>query len=161
MRKRNLLVMLCVLLVASVGAYAAESMGRFTNHIVDTMETELPDGRKAVVLHYYQLLTSDKADDPLNNTASDCVGKLILSKDGKTLSGSGSCFSRDVDGDGMSRWWKVDEAGTTKCPDLCGSFGSFDAFGKYKGMTSSGTWVRTHVFTDGAIGTFKQTYMKK
>lgn len=44
---------------------------------------------------------------------------------------------------------------------MCGSFGSVDGFGKFKGLTHSGTWVRTHLFSDGGIGTYKITYTRK
>jgi hypothetical protein len=71
-------------------------------------------------------------------------------------------LSEDASGDGLSFWWKIDEAGTAKCPDICGSYGFVDGNGKFKRVTSSGTWVRTHVFgEDGSSGTFKGTYMMK
>jgi hypothetical protein len=161
MSRRILFITMVVLLAASAVALAGESTGRFTSHTGLTTETVLPDGGKAVVIHYYQLYVSDKADDPMNDTAGDCVGKLILSKEGKTISGSGVCFAKDVSGDGTSLWWKVDEAGTARCPDLCGSFGYVDAYGKFKGVTGGGTWVRTHLFGDGTNGTYKSTYTRK
>ena len=161
MGKRTLFTMMVVLLAVSANVFAEESTVRFTSHNGLTTETALPDGRKAVVFHYYQLFVSDKADDPLNNTAGDCVVKLIFSKEGKTRSGSGVCFPKDVSGDGTTAWWKVDEAGTAKCPDLCGNFGYVEGYGKFKGVTGGGTWVRTHLFGDGSMGTARSTFTRK
>jgi hypothetical protein len=160
-KKNTILLTMTALMAVPAGAIAGNSVLRFTNHFYKKIETTLPDGRKAVALQYYSTNTSDKADDPMNNTAGDCVGQLILSKEGKTLAGSGNCVAQNVSGDGMTLWWKVDEAGTAKCPDLCGSFGTVDAYGKLKGMTSSGTWVTTHVFAEGSLGILKSTYTMK
>ena len=160
MKKRIVSVTATVLLAVSFGAAAGEATGYYTTHDGKSVESTLPDGRKIVVSHYYQLAKSDKADDPINNTESNCVGKVVLSKDGEVLSGSGSCFSQDPSGDGSLWWWKVDEAGTAKCPDLCGSFGYVEGYGKLKGTKGGGTWVRTNVFAEGSMGTFKSSYTR-
>lgn len=71
MSRRILFITMVVLLAASAAALAGESTGRFTSHTGLTTETVLPDGGKAIVFHYYQLFVSDKADDPMNDTAGD------------------------------------------------------------------------------------------
>jgi hypothetical protein len=162
MRKRTQLLFAVALMSTSIGALAAESSGHWFNHTTSTTQTKLPDGRTSAVFHYYQSFVTDDANDPMNNTAGDCTGNMMLSKEGKTLSGSGICFADDGNGDGISLWWKVDEAGIAKCPDICGSFASVDGHGKFKGATNSGTWERTHRFgEDGSSGTFKATYTMK
>jgi hypothetical protein len=148
------------LLVLSAAASAGDSTGFYTTHSGKSTETVLPDGHKIVVSHYYQLAKSDKADDPINGTESDCVGRFLLDGDGKMLSGSGSCFSDNTSGDGSFWWWKVDEIGTAKCPDTCGSFGYVDGFGRLKGVTGGGTWVRTDLTANGSIGTYKSKYSR-
>jgi hypothetical protein len=161
MNKRILFTSVVALLTASASAFAGESTGRWLNHIEKTAETALPDGRKAIQIYFYQSIAADKADDPLANTAGDAVGRLIYSKEGKLLSGSGMVFFKDASGDGFTRWWKLDEAGTAACPDACGSSGAMDGFGKFKGYTDHGTWVRTNNLPDSASGTYKITYTMK
>lgn len=148
----------CLALPAT--ASAGESAGFFTTHTGKSHETTLPDGHKLVVSHYYQLTKSDKADDPINGMDSNCVGHYLLDKDGKMLSGSGSCFSNNTGGDGSFWWWKVDETGTAKCPTACGSFGYVNGFGKLKDVTGGGTWVQTDIMTNGSIGTYKSKYSR-
>ncbi|MGB8328436.1 MAG: hypothetical protein WCE48_12780 [Steroidobacteraceae bacterium] len=97
----------------------------------------------------------------MNNTAGDCVGQPMLSKEGKMLAGSGSCVAQNVGGDWMTLSWKPNQAGSAKCLDLYGCVGTVDAYGKLRGMTSSGTWVRTHVFAEGALGILQSTYTMK
>lgn len=161
MRRTGLPVILAVLLAASAGAYAADVSGHFANHDTQTMVTELPDGGKAVIFHYYELWIADTAEDPLGDAAGDCVGRMILDKEGAPTTGSGICFTRTTGGDGSTLWWKVDEAGTTRCKDICGSWGYIEGFGKYKGVTGSGTWIRTTLFSDGSLGSYKGTVTRK
>ncbi len=160
MKRSSFWLTATALLVLSAAASAGESTGYYTTHAGKSTETVLPDGHKLVVSQYYQLAKSDKADDPINGTESDCVGYFLLDRDGKMLSGSGSCFSHNTSGDGSSWWWKVDEIGTAKCPDACGSFGYVDGFGKLKGVTGSGTWVRTDLTANGSFGTYKSKYSR-
>ena len=67
----------------------------------------------------------------------------------------------DASGDGLAFAWKITEMYTTRCPDVCGTMQAIDGYGKFKGVTYSGAWTRTHVFTDGAVGTVKTTYTTK
>lgn len=150
-----------VLLAASTNALAADSTGRYFEHTTSETETTLPDGRTALVYSAKQHSISDKADDPFNEASSDCFGRIILSKDGDVLSGSGMCFTKDVSGDGLNHAWKVEAVGTAECPGMCGSFRIVDAYGKFEGTTGSGTWTRTHEFSDGTAGTYKSTYTRE
>ncbi len=158
MGKRILLLLSGALLAVSV--LAGESKGRYFEHLTSQTETALADGRTAVIFTAKQYAISDKADDPFNNISADCVGRMILSKAGEVLSGSGMCFVKDVSGDGVNHAWKVEEVGTSTCPDICGSWRMVDSFGKFKGTTGSGTFTRTHVFSDGVMGSYTSTYKR-
>jgi hypothetical protein len=160
MNKPGLWLAAAALLAMSTTVSAGESTGYYTTTSGKEDVTTLPDGRMIVVSHYYQLSKSDKADDPINGMDSDCIGHFLIGKDGKMLSGSGSCVSHNGQGDGSSWWWKVDEMGTAKCPDACGSFGYVEGFGKLKGVTGGGTWVRTDVMARGSMGTYKLKYKR-
>ena len=161
MKNTQLCVAAVALLFVSAGATAAESAGTFANVNGKSTTTTLPDGRTEVISHYTQITSSNKADDPVGNTESACVGRFVQSGDGAVLSASGICFSTNVSGDGGSWWWKADEIGTSKCPDMCGSFGWIDGHGKFKGISGMGTWVRTAVLANSAMGTYKSTYSLK
>jgi hypothetical protein len=160
MKKSVLWLAAAALLAVSATASAGEAEGFYATHSGKAHETALPDGSKVVVSHYYQLTKSNSADDPISGMDSDCIGRFLLGKDGKMVSGSGSCFSQNGKGDGSFWWWKVDEVGTATCPDACGSFGYVDGFGKLKGVTGGGTWVRTDVTPNGGIGTYKSKYTR-
>jgi len=155
-----LLLTVAAMACLSATASAGESVGYYTTHSGKSQETTLPNGHKIVVSHYYQLTKSEKEDDPISGMESDCVGQFLLNKDGNMIWGSGSCFSHNNQGDGSSWWWKVDETGTENCPDACGSFGYVDGFGKLKGVTGGGTWVRTDLLASGSIGTYKSKYSR-
>jgi hypothetical protein len=148
------------LLGASGNLLAAESTGRYFENLTSESTTMLADGRTVVLFTTKQHAISDQADDPFHEVTADCTGRLVYSKDGAVLSGSGMCFVKDADGDGVNQAWKVEAAGTADCPGLCGSFRIIDAYGKFKGTTASGTWKRTHVFADGTAGTFKSSYTR-
>jgi len=160
MKKPGVWLAAVALLAVSATASAGESSGWYTTTDGKQDVTELPDGRKIVVSHYYQLSRSDNADDPINGMDSDCIGQFLIGKDGKMLSGSGSCFSHNGKGDGSSWWWKVDEMGTAKCPDACGSFGYVNGFGKLKGISGGGNWVRTDLMSRGSMGTYKSKFKR-
>ena len=160
MKKPGVWLAAAALLAVSATASAGESTGIYTTHSGKSTETALPGGRTLVLSEYYQLAKSDKADDPINGTESDCVGQFLMGSDGKMISASGTCFSHNGKGDGSSWWWKMDETGTSKCPDACGSFGYIDGFGKLKGVSGGGTWERTDVMPKGSFGTFKSKYKR-
>lgn len=161
MKKRTLILASSLLLTAAMNVSADEATGRYFENTVSEKATILADGRTVLLFNTKQQATSDKASDPFNNVSGDCTGRMIFSKDGKVLSGSGMCFLLDESGDGLNQAWKFEEAGTSACPEMCGSFRIVDGFGKFKGVTGKGTWVRTHVFTDGTMGTYKSNYSLK
>ncbi len=150
-----------VLLLASPSlllAQSGQSAGQYSSQTLDEQTTELADGRTVVMNHSAQATFADDADHPLANQRADCAGQFVLSADGEVMSGNGTCFSRDGDGDGVSYWWVVDSAGTEDCPDLCGSFTYYGGYGKYAGMTGSGTWRRNALVGGMGMGTWSGSY---
>jgi hypothetical protein len=147
------------LLAASGAASATEHSGHFYNSPSTKTKTTLPNGNISIQEQYYQLSRSDHAADPLSETAGNCFGNVITTKEGKVLSGSGFCYQQDDQGNGTTLSWKTDEVGTAKCPTECGTWRYVDGYGKFKGTTGNGTWVETRRFADGAsLGTFTGNY---
>jgi hypothetical protein len=89
---------------------------------------------------------------------ADCVGLFVVSADGAIVAASGSCYSQDAAGDGLSYWWRMEKGGTADCPDLCGSYGYFAGYGKYQGITGAGNWERQGLVADGSVGVWDGTY---
>ncbi len=159
MRPRTLSVAVLALLAASGSASAAESSGHYFNAPPTKTVTTLPDGNISVQEQFYQLNQTDHAADPMNDVAGTCFANLITTSEGKVLSGSGFCYHQDDKGNGTTYSWKIDEDGTAKCPLQCGTWQVVDGYGKFKGTTGGGTWMRTRVFADGAgLGTFTSNY---
>jgi hypothetical protein len=147
------------LLSATAVAAAAQTSGHYYNHTTSVDRIALPNGNTAVQTRFFEMIVTDSVNDPTNHLAGSCSAQTIVSKDGKTLSASGICFMKDSDGDSLPHWFKFGETGTASCPEQCGSFGFMPGTGKFKGITGSGTWKRTHAFGDAASsGTFTQTY---
>lgn len=161
MQKRTLVLISSLLLAASANVFAEEAEGRYFENTVSEKVTTLPNGTTIVVFNTKQHAISNKSSDPFNNALGDCMGRLIVSAEGNVLSGSGMCFLLDYEGDGLNQAWTFEEAGTSTCPDMCGSWRIVDGFGKFEGATGSGTWVRTHVFADGTMGTYESSYALK
>ena len=150
-----------VLLLASpslVLAQSGQSAGQWSSQTLDEETTELADGRTVVIGHSAQATFADDADDPLDNQGAECASQFVLSADGEVMSGNGTCFSRDSDGDGVSYWWVVDSVGTEDCPDLCGSFTYYGGYGKYAGTTGGGTWRRNALVGGMGMGTWSGSY---
>jgi hypothetical protein len=161
MQQRRICASLILLLGAPTALVAQQSgtaTGRFGTRNISTQTTELPDGRSIDVNHYHQVTFADDPDHPLNNQTADCVGQFLMSADGNPVAASGSCYGKDVDGDGASFWWRMDTAGTADCPTLCGSFGYFAGFGKFAGITGTGTWRVTAPFEEGNLGVWEGSY---
>ncbi len=160
MHKRTTCATLLLLLVAPTMLLAQQGMakGQFGSRITASQTTDLPDGRSIVVNHYYQATFADNARHPLNNLAADCVGQLLMSQDGNPLSASGFCFGKDTAGDGLSFSWRMEEAGTSACPALCGTFRLVNGFGKFTGVTGNGSWRVTAPFADGNMGVWESSF---
>ena len=162
--KRCGILCVVVMMAAVPGAFAqstGDGGGRYATHTMSVDSTELPDGGRVEVSHFRQVVFADKAGNPLDGTNADCVGMNMFSKGGAVTSASGSCYISDASGNGASMWWRMDEAGTAGCPILCGSWGYFDGYGKFKGISGSGTWKQTSLFPDGSIGTWTGSYSLK
>jgi len=146
------------LLSSSAGAFAGDTSGTFMTFNRSMSESALPDGGHARLLHYYQAGTSEKADSPFAGRTSECVGRMIVSSAGKVIAGNGFCFAQDAAGNGGSWTWNVTEAGTQKCPGVCGTFKWAEGYGNAKRVTASGVWKQTYAGKDGGIGTYTLTY---
>lgn len=159
MRTLTLSVAVLALLAASGAASATESSGHYYNVPGTETKTTLPDGNISIQGQYYHLTQSDHAADPINATAGSCFDNVITTKAGKVLSGSGFCYEQDDQGNGTTLSWKIDEAGTAKCPAQCGTWQYVDGYGKFKGVTGGGTWTTTHRFANGvSFGTDTGNY---
>lgn len=159
MRTSILSAMTLALMAASTAAVAAQGSGHYYNHTTSTKRITLPNGNTAILSHFFEMTTTDNANDPMDHLAGSCSSQSIVSRDGETLAGSGVCFSKDSDGNSLTRWFKLDETGTTRCPHGCGSYGYLAGTGKFKGVTGGGTWKQTHKFGDAASsGSFSGTY---
>lgn len=161
MRIRIGCLAMAALLLVSGNALAAESKGEYFDFTISSTETTLADGRTEVVFRSYQFTASNQPDDPLHKAAGECIGRAVLSKEGKQISGSGARLLRDASGDGFSHAWKFEEGATADCPNQCGSFSYTDGYGKFAGISGGGKWVGTHDFADrGGAGTFTSTYTR-
>ncbi len=159
--RRSVLCTMSFLLLGSpalVLAQSGQSGGQWSSHTVSEETMQLADGRMVVMSHSAQATFADDKNHPLSDQRADCAGQFILSADGAFMSGSGTCFSRDRDGDGHSYWWVVDASETEDCPDLCGSFTYYGGYGKYAGMTGSGTWRRDALINGMGLGTWESSY---
>ncbi len=145
---------LIVPLSAQAQMKAKPGSGRYATHTISEDMVELPNDVTLVTQHYHQVVFADQSDHMLNNTTGNCVGLIRVSQDGSPLSSSGFCDNTDASGNGHSFWWRLDESNTATCADICGTWGFVDGYGKYKGVTGTGTWSRTTVFPDGTTGTW-------
>lgn len=146
------------LLTVSAGASASETAGTYMTFVRSATESQLPDGNRARVMHYYHAGTSEKADSPFAGKTSECVGRMIVSSAGKVVSGSGFCIAQDAAGNGGPWTWKVTEAGTQQCPEVCGTFKWAESLGNTKVVTASGAWRQTHASSAGGVGTYTLSY---
>jgi hypothetical protein len=69
---------------------AADAKGEYFQYTISSTDTTLADGRTVTVFYTYQFSTSNQPDDPPNNAAGECLGRMVLSKEGKAIAGSGS-----------------------------------------------------------------------
>ena len=148
-----------LLLLAAPATLAAQQTvsgeGHYGTRNFSAETTELPDGRTLMVTHFHQVTFADDANHALHELAGECAGQQLMAADGTPVSGSGICHMRDVEGDGVSWWWRHDEGGTADCPNICGTFGYLGGFGKFEDATGEGTWQVTAGFEDGGLGAWK------
>lgn len=161
MTRKCCAMLLMVFVLGTLSAFAGDSgsgSGQFANHDNIVEMTEMPDGSSTMVVHYSSVTLADDSDHPSADMAAECVGVMRMNADGTFGSGEGTCFGTTADGDTQSYWWKVDEAGTAACPDMCGSWGYFAGTGSFDGLQGTGTWKRSHVIGDLSWGTWKNSY---
>ena len=143
--KRCGILWCAVMLAVMSGGFAQASEnggGRYATYTISVDSTELPGGGHVEISHFYQVVFADDTGDPLDGTHADCVGMTMFASSGAATSASGSCYIKDASGNGISMWWRMDEGGTPACPNSCGSWGYFDGYGTFKGISGSGTWKR-------------------
>ena len=160
MRLRIPCFLVALLLLATMTAEAqmsGSSTGRYATHTLSDDVQQMPDGSTVILTHYYQITFAD-GDHPIDNVSSSCVGKLKFAADGSPQWANGSCFNTNAEGDGSSFWWRMTEAGTANCSDICGEWGYFAGHGKFEGLAGTGTWQRTTLFSDGSTGTWQGSY---
>lgn len=151
-----------LMMVPSVfGQGPGSDAGRYATHNISVDSTELPGGGHVDILHYHQVVFADDPASPLDGTSGDCVGMTMFAGSGAVTTASGSCYIKDAAGNGVSMWWRMDTAGTADCPMMCGSWGYFDGYGKFKGITGQGTWKQVNMFADGHTGTWTGSYSLK
>ena len=153
---------LLLLLVLPVGGLLAQtsgsSTGRYATYTLSEDLQQNADGTSTMLAHYHQISFADDPSHPVDNTSSMCVGKFNIDSDGSMTAASGSCFSTDADGDGLTFWWRMTGGGTAECPDACGEWGYVAGDGKFSGIQGNGTWERTVLFSDGGAGTWEGSY---
>ena len=139
-------------------AQSGQSTGQWSSQTLSEETTELADGRTVVMSRTVNATFADDAHHPLDNHRAECAGQVVLSAAGEFMSQSGTCFSRDADGDGVSYWFAVASAGTEDCPEVCGSFTYYGGYGKYAGMTGGGTWRQKALVGGMTLGTWSDSY---
>ena len=142
----------------SLIAQSAQGGGHYAYHTVSETATEMADGRTEIKTQSVQATQASDPDHSMNGQRADCFGQFPISADGSLDSGSGTCFSKDADQDGFSFWWTADEEGTEACPGLCGSYSYYGGYGKYEGLTGSGSWRRTALIGDSGMGVWTGSY---
>ncbi len=152
---------LTIVLSASTAAAqkSGSASGRYATHTVADEVTAMPDGSSMILSHYGQISFAEDGEHPIDNVSLDCIGKIEVSADGLVTAGNGSCFGVDKDGDGTSFWWRMTQARTADCSDICGEWGYFAGDGKFAGIEGGGIWQRTTLFQDGSSGTWTGRYM--
>lgn len=140
-------------LVVTTNIFAQQSStttGRYSSVRISTDTVGSPNGGSVVHFKYGMLTHSDDPNNLLDNGKGDCVGASVLSEDGTPVAVSGWCFLTDTDGDGYFQWWQVDETATPECPIMCGTWGTYNGFGKFENVSASGTFSAVTSFADGS-----------
>lgn len=150
-------IVCALLLTVPVAGFAQETSGRYATSNGQEITQELPDGSKIQITHYTQISFAADSSHPLDNMSSDCVGRFHMSANDTPVSSDGMCTGFDGQGNSATFWWRMDEANTSDCPDLCGSWGYFNGTGKFNGIEGSGTWARETTFHNGSSGTWTGT----
>jgi hypothetical protein len=78
-----------------------------------------------------------------------CWGLDVVSASDEMLSSAGGCIGTNPDGDVEWTWWRMTEAATERCPNLCGVWGYTNGTGAFEEMIGrGGTWKNTAMFPD-------------
>jgi len=138
--------------LAQVQAGEIKVSGSATNANTSAEETKLPDGSTMFRFHSKGVLVADDPKSPLHLNTQDCDGMVIVSPDGNSAPGAGSCDSVDKDGDRWWMWW-VERDGNR--------WGVVNGSGKFAGMTGGGTTNTILNLSDRQTFTYEGTLNMK
>ena len=140
---RSLIMTILAAAPVTVAQAAEVKVGATITFVTVSNETStLSDGRTVMRLHQKGIIRASDADSPFNLSAQDCVGTIVMAKDGKSFQAAGSCDAIDKDSDIWWLWWSDSAAGSP--------WGVIRGTGKYEGMTGGGTTVTDVQFPDGS-----------
>lgn len=91
-----------------------------------------------------RFILSQFADDPaspLNHLTGHCWGSVVFEGEETAIAAAGGCHMMDSEGSGYYQWWKWEDAGTEGCPIRCGSYGDYNGYGRFTGLTGGGRWT--------------------
>jgi hypothetical protein len=160
---RPVFAALALCLLIPVAAAAQEEVaGTYVTYNLEQTITEQPDGSSRSRGTYEMFESTSDPDSLFNNTKSWCMGEDLLSESGEIISSAGACATHNPDGDTYWHWWRQEKAGTTDCPNACGSWGIFNGTGAFKAITGGGSWKVTATYPDQTgAGVWNLKYEKK
>jgi len=102
-------------------------------------------------------------ESPFDNLTGRCWGSVVFEDSESTetaQAAAGGCHMMDAEGSGYFQWWKWEEAGTPGCPIRCGSYGDYNGYGRFAGLSGSGRWNLEALLPGGSVtgrhtGTFE------
>lgn len=125
----------------------------------DTIVT--PTGQMLLEQRYVISHFPDDPDSPFSNITGQCFGSVVFpdTNGERAIAAAGVCHMMDDEGSGYYQWWQWRDAGTPECPIRCGVYNDGNGYGKFEGLSGSGTWNLTALtpgpgVTGRSTGTF-------
>jgi hypothetical protein len=148
MKSRHITRNLIIAILAATPVTAAQAANvkvdaTVTYVTVSNDSSKLSDGRTVMRLHQKGIIRASDAKSPFNFNSQDCVGTVVVGKDGKSAQAAGYCDAIDKDGDVWWLWWSDSAAGNP--------WGVISGTGKYEGMTGGGTTLTDVQLPDGSV----------
>ena len=127
----------------------AQDSGRYSgrysvvNLAEDTIVT--PTGQMLLEQRYVLSQFPDDPDSPFSNITGQCFGSVVLpaTDSERAIAAAGTCHMMDDKGSGYYQFWQWRDAGTPECPIRCGVYNDGNGYGKFAGLSGSGTWNLT------------------
>lgn len=121
---------------------AATYSGRYSTVLLSQDTLITLDEQMILEQRYVLAQFADDPDSPFNNMTGRCWGSVVFenTNDEEAVSAAGGCHFMDADGSGYYQWWTWEEAGTADCPIRCGRYNDYNGYGRFRGMSGSGTW---------------------